>query len=475
MAAPSIKGFAGNPGLPKVCVIGAGCAGFTTAKRLKDYNIPFEVFEASDDIGGNWYYKNPNGMSACYQSLHIDTSKWRLAFEDFPVPADWPDFPHHAQLFQYFQDYVTKFDLREAINFNTRVTSARRRDDGLWQVSLSNGTTRLYDALAVCNGHHWDPRLPDPYPGTFNGVTLHSHAYNDPFDPVDMRGKNVVVVGGGNSAMDIASELSQKPLAKNLWISMRRGVWVLPKYFNGKPADKAALPPWLPLSIGRKLAQATIIKSIGHMEDYGLPKPDHAPLHGHPSVSGEFLTRVGCGDIKPKPGIKAYDGDHVVFTDGSRERVDAIIFATGYRISFPFFDQQQFLPQDNKFPLWKRMIQPGVDNLFFMGLAQPLPTLVNFPEQQSKLVARFLAGRYARPAEAAMAAQIEADDKRYLGHFYDSPRHTIQIDFTHYVTDLIKEIARGEKRAMEAGNPLPVAARAASVTPLPHPAPSEAA
>jgi Flavin-binding monooxygenase-like len=196
---PEVRGFAGDATLPKVCVIGAGCAGFTTAKRLKDYNIPFDVFEASDDIGGNWYYKNPNGMSACYQSLHIDTSKWRLAFEDFPVPAEWPDFPHHAQLLQYFRDYVTHFGLRETINFNTRVTSAHRRGDGLWQVELSTGVTRVYDAVAVCNGHHWDPRLPDPYPGTFTGVTMHSHAYNDPFDPVDLRGKNVVVVGGGNS------------------------------------------------------------------------------------------------------------------------------------------------------------------------------------------------------------------------------------------------------------------------------------
>ena len=61
--------------LPKVCIIGAGCSGFTTAKRLKDYGIAFDVYEASDDIGGTWYYNNPNGMSACYQSLHIDTSK----------------------------------------------------------------------------------------------------------------------------------------------------------------------------------------------------------------------------------------------------------------------------------------------------------------------------------------------------------------------------------------------------------------
>ncbi len=76
--------------LPKVCIIGAGCSGFTTAKRLKDAGVPYDCFEASDDIGGNWYYKNPNGLSACYESLHIDTSKWRLAFEDFPVPPTGP-------------------------------------------------------------------------------------------------------------------------------------------------------------------------------------------------------------------------------------------------------------------------------------------------------------------------------------------------------------------------------------------------
>ena len=146
--------------LPKACVIGAGCSGFTTIKRLKDYGIPYDCFEMSDEVGGNWYYKNPNGMSACYESLHIDTSKWRLAFEDFPVPKDWPDFPHHAQLFRYFKDYVDHFGLRPTITFNTKVEKARRTDDGLWSVTLSTGETRLYDVLFVCNGHHWDPRTP---------------------------------------------------------------------------------------------------------------------------------------------------------------------------------------------------------------------------------------------------------------------------------------------------------------------------
>lgn len=458
--------FDGAPDLPRACIIGAGCAGFTTAKRLKDHAIPFDCFEASDDIGGNWYYKNPNQASACYQSLHIDTSKWRLAFEDFPVPAHFPDFPHHAQLLSYFHDYVNHFGLRETITFNTRVDEAIRDDDGLWRVRLSSGESRIYDVLFVCNGHHWDPRWPDPaYPGEFAGPQIHSHSYMDPFDPIDMRGKNILIVGAGNSAMDISSELAQRPIAKNLYVSMRHGVWVLPKYIGGKPTDKTSMPPWMPPGLGRKLAKNVILKNVGRMEDYGLPKPDHEPLTAHPSVSGEFLTRVGCGDIKVKPGVKSLEGAAVRFTDDSLAEIDVIIWATGYKTSFPFFKQPQFKPAaDNTFPLWKRMMQPGVNNLFFMGLAQALPTLVNFPEQQSKLPVAYLTGRYALPDEADMRAQIVADEKRYLGAYYDSPRHRMQLDFGHYVWTLHKELKRGEARAARQGGRRPVPARAAAAT-----------
>jgi len=438
--------------LPKTCIIGAGCAGFTTAKRLKDFGLPFDCFEMSDDIGGLWYYRNPNGRSGAYESLHIDTSKWRLAFEDFPIPADFPDFPHHRQLHAYFRAYVAHFGLRPLITFNTEVRRAERGADGRWTVTLSTGETRQYDALIVANGHHWDPRWPEPaYPGAFAGHQIHSHHYRDPFSPFDMRGKNVLVVGAGNSAMDIASELGQKPIASRLMISMRRGVWVLPKYLNGQPADKNPAPAWMPLKVQKALGRSMIKQAIGRMEDYGLPAPDHEPLQAHASVSGEFLTRVGCGDIVAKPGIERFEGGSVRFVDGSVEKVDAIIYATGYKVSFPFFSDPELQPKDNAFPLWKRMMKPGVPNLFFMGLAQPLPTLVNFPEQQSKLVARLLAGTYRPPAPDEMARQIDADDKRYLGDYYASPRHTMQLDFSDYCRNLSKEIVRGEARARAAG------------------------
>ncbi|MBF6163434.1 NAD(P)-binding domain-containing protein [Streptomyces gardneri] len=446
--------------LPRVCVIGAGPSGITAAKRLHDHGIPFDCFEASDDVGGNWYFKNPNGMSACYQSLHIDTSKFRLAFEDYPAPDEWPDFPHHSQLFQYFRDYVDHFGIRERIVFNTKVTAAERSADGRWLITTSEGRTTDYDALIVCNGHHWDPRIPD-YPGEFDGTLLHSHAYNDPFDPVDMRGKRVVVVGMGNSGLDIASELSQRFLAAKLYVSARRGVWVLPKYVNGKVGDKRSMPRWMPPKLGLRLKQRFVRKYRGKMEDYGLPEPDHLPFEAHPSASEEFLHRAGCGDITFKPAITALEGSRVRFADGSVEEVDVIVCATGYRISFPFFSDPELLPDsDNRFPLFKQMMKPGIDNVFFLGLAQPLPTLVNFAEQQSKLVAAYLTGRYHPPSEQEMHAAIRSAETARTGRYYDSPRHTIQIEFEPYVRDMRRELARGAKRAAAAGYALPVPARA---------------
>lgn len=436
---------------PNVCVIGAGPSGISVAKRLNDHALPFTVFEASDDIGGNWYYNNPNGMSACYQSLHIDTSKWRLAFEDFPVPADWPDFPHHTQLLAYFHDYVAHFDLRRHIRFNTRVEHARRKPGGGWDITLSTGETLAFDALVVANGHHWAARIPD-YPGHFDGAQIHSHAYRTPFAPIDCVGKRVLVVGMGNSAMDIASELSQRPIAARLMVSARRGVWVLPKYYKGQPIDKNPAPAWIPKSVRNWLGARLIRGLVGRMSDYGLPEPEIGPFESHATVSGEFLLRAGSGDIVMKGAIERLDGDGVVFSDGSRESVDAIVWATGYDIRFPFFDEPAFCADtDNRPPpLYKRIMIPGINDLFYAGLAQPLPTLVNFAEQQSKLIAGCLAGVWTPPDAATMHRTIAADEAWHTGQYYKARRHTIQLDFDAYVRDLGRELAAGARRARAA-------------------------
>ncbi len=449
------------------CIIGAGCSGFTTAKALKDRGLAFDCFDVSDQIGGNWVFKNKNGMSSCYQSLHIDTSKYRMAFEDYPIPDEFPDFPHHSQVLRYMNDYVDHFGLREHITFNTRVEWCERDAHGVWwvRISHSDGTTetRPYDALFVCNGHHWSARWPDPaFPGAerFEGIQIHSHDYLSPFEPHDMRGKKVVVVGMGNSAMDIASELGQKPFADQLYLSARRGVYIFPKYINGEPADKNPAPAWMPASWQRWLAARVLERAVGKMENYGLQKPDHKPLEAHPSVSGEILTRLGCGDVIPKPNIAEILPRAVRFDDGSEEEVDVIIYATGYNVRFPFLDEKIIGLENNHIKLFKRIMRPDIPNLFFMGLAQPLPTLINFAEQQARFVAAYMAGAYHTPDGAEMSRIIEADEERFLGHFYKSARHTMQVTFDDYVRDLKKEWARGRKRAAVAGNAPPLVPRA---------------
>ena len=431
--------------LPKVCIIGAGCSGFTTAKALADRGVPFDCFEMSDQIGGNWVFKNKNGRSACYQSLHIDTSKYRMQFEDLPIPSHFPDYPHHSQVLEYFNAYVDRFGLRKRVTFNTEVTKAELLPSKNWRVTLSNGEQREYGALVVANGHHWDTYIPT-FPGTFDGPSFHSHRYIDPFDPVDMRGKRVLVVGMGNSAMDIASELSQKPIAKKLFVAARRGVWIFPKYINGKVPDKGVMPSWMPRFVIRALVKRMIIRAVGHMKDYGLPEPEHHPADAHPSVSGEFLTRVGCGDITVKPNIAELQGNKVKFEDGSVEEIDAIIHATGYNISFPFLDSSVVKVVDNHVALYKRIWKPGIPNLFFMGLAQPLPTLVNFAEQQAKWVSAVLAGECALPSPEEMEETIRRDEARDIGKYYKSRRHTQQVNFDLYCAEIRKELERGRKR-----------------------------
>ena len=202
-----------NPTHPRVAVIGAGISGLTAGKMLKDYGVRYTTFETSDRIGGNWAFGNPNGHSSAYRSLHIDTSKDRLSFKDYPMPAHYPSFPHHSEVKAYLDDYADVFGLLDHIEFGNGVVDAARAEDGGWLIRDQAGAERRFNLLVVGNGHHWDPRLPD-FPGAFAGDSIHSHAYIDPTTPLELTGKRILVVGIGNSAADITVELSLEGIAQ---------------------------------------------------------------------------------------------------------------------------------------------------------------------------------------------------------------------------------------------------------------------
>ena len=439
--------------LPSVCVIGAGVSGLTACKSLTDFGVPHTCFEASDEVGGNWYFQNPNGVSSAYRSLHIDISKPSISFRDFPMPERYPDYPHHSHIFEWLRDYADAFALRERIRFNRRVTSAERGEHGGWLITLDDGSREAFDALLVCNGHHWDPRRP-AFAGSFDGPQIHSHDYVDPSSPLDLYGKRVLVVGIGNSAVDIVSELARKTVSDTVFLSTRSGAYVIPKYIFGKPADQIVKTnPRIPVGLQRRVGRILPRIFSGRMEDFGLPTPNHKFLDAHPTVSSELLGRLGAGDAVAKGDVSELMGDRVRFADGSIEQVDVIIYATGYNVSFPFFDPGFISAPENVLPLYKRMLKPGIDDLAFIGLGQPIPTIFPFSELQSKLAARWLSGNWAPPPEDEMREEIRRDEEFHTGHFLDKPRHTMQLEWYGYAHELkTRSIPAGQARA-RAGAP----------------------
>ncbi|MGH2874854.1 MAG: flavin-containing monooxygenase [Solirubrobacteraceae bacterium] len=445
--------------LPLACVIGAGSSGIAAAKALADARIPFDCFEMSDRVGGNWVFGNCNGLSSAYRSLHINTSRERMEYADFPMPVSYPDFPHHTQIASYFDAYVDHFGLRERITFKTGVERAEPAADRTWEITLTNGERRRYDAVLVANGHHWDPRWPEPpYPGELSGLQMHAHEYldNEPF-----RDRSVLLVGIGNSAMDIAVESSF--VAQRTLLSSRRGAHILPKYLFGRPLDQIgvnALTPRLPWGVRRAVLGALYRISVGRMTDYGLPEPDHRIGEAHPTISADFLNRVAHGEIVPRPGIAALEGDRVRFVDGTTEAVDVIVWCTGYKVTFPFFDERLISAPGNDLPLFRRVFKPGIENLFFVALLQPLGATMPLAEAQGRWIASYLRGEYQLPTVARMEADMRRERARMFRRYVASARHTMQVDFDSYLYELRRERRAGERRAAAAGNRLPVPPRA---------------
>ncbi|HEV7770084.1 MAG TPA: NAD(P)-binding domain-containing protein [Solirubrobacterales bacterium] len=438
------------PTTKKVCIIGAGSSGITACQVLNARGIPFDCFEKGSQIGGNWRFENDNGMSSAYRSLHINTSRRVMAFETFPMPDDYPDYPDHFQMAAYFDEYADHFGLREKIRFRTEVLSAQPVD-GEWEVTVENAEggreTMRYRAVLVANGHLWDPRWPEPaFPGAeeFSGEQLHVHHYRE---PDVLRGKRVLVLGIGNSAADVAVESSR--IGDATFLAMRRGAYVLPKYMNGKPLDETSSPltSMVPLSVQRFVGMRMLGVAAGEMTTYGLPEPDHKLFEAHPTISSELLPRIGHGDIVVKRNIDRFAGGRTVrFVDGSEEEIDLVIYCTGYKMTFPFFEPEVFSAPDNRLPLYRRVVSVERPGLFFIGFIQPLGPVMPLAEAQATWVADLLSGRAALPAAAEMQRDIATEEEKMRKRFVASKRHTIEVDFYPYLREIRRERKLAAKR-----------------------------
>ena len=419
----------------RVCVIGAGCSGITAIKNLLQAGVKDIVcYEQQGQIGGNWVYTAEVGHSSVCETTHIISSKKLSEYCDFPMPDEYPDYPSHKQLLSYFESYVKHFGLEPYIRFNTRVEKVAKIDQEKWEITGDDGSIEVFDFLLIANGHHADPRHP-AWVEDFDGTYLHSHAFktNEPF-----RGKNVLVVGAGNSGCDCAVESSR--VAKNVWISMRRPHYIIPKFFLGKPTDTfnkglTFLPEW----IAGPLRRLTLKIQIGKYEDYGMKSPDFPIIKDHPTLNSELLYKIRHGKVIPRPGVDHIEGKTVVFSDGSKEEVDVIIGATGYKISTPFFDEE-FLDfrESERVELYLRMFHPDHPSLIFIGLVQPQGAVWPLSDAQSQLAANYITGNYSLTGNVSELAKKDSD---YIDRsFLKRKRHTIEVHYHPYLRSIQKQI-----------------------------------
>ena len=438
--------------MQRYCIIGAGASGLAVAKTFAERGIPFDCFEALADIGGIW---NPDSPHVVYGSTYLNSSKRLSRYPDFHFPEEWSHYVSRTQAQDYLRAYAREFGLYQRISFNKRVVSAVRSEQG-WQVTLEGeAAPRLYTGLVVANGHHWEKFTP-AYPGKFDGEILHSH---DVKSKEQLKGKRVLVVGAGNSAVDILSDAALD--GARAVHSMRRSYYFFPKMVLGKPADTFIdmTSKWpVPRSIMRWFYRFGLIILVGRHKRYGLPAPDHNLFEAHPTACTTYLDHIVHGRIVTKPAIEKLDGRRVRFVDGSEEEVDLLVWATGFRPSFPFLDQSYILNPDGGSKLFIHAFHRQLDDLFVVGLFEPAEGGVwQLADFQARLIACFVKALSNDPKHAAWFRALKAVATPDIGHgirWRDTPWHRFEIQhyrFRMYMRRLIRKFgASGEVPARQA-------------------------
>jgi cation diffusion facilitator CzcD-associated flavoprotein CzcO len=353
------------------------------------------------------------------------------------MPADYPDFPRHTLILDYLNRYVDHFGFRDSIALATAVEHVEPLPGGQFKVTVATRggeqRTEVYSHVMVANGHHSRPSQPS-FPGEFTGEAMHSHDYRT---NTLLEGKRVLVVGMGNSGCDIACDVSS--VAAGTMLSTRRGAHVIPKYIFGCPLDDVCptfIWRWCPMWLFRPLFRLCVWLNQGSMSYYGMPTPKHRVLEEHPTISSDLPSKVGHGDIAMRPDVERLEGRMVHYVDGRSDEVDVIIFATGYRIEFPFLDTSVMRTDGNRVRLFQNVVHPTVPGLYFIGLVQPWGSIFPLAEAQAEWVADLVDGKCGLPADNEMQREIDAQAEAMSRQYVTSARHTIQVDFYSYLSTI---------------------------------------
>ncbi|GGA61361.1 monooxygenase [Pseudoclavibacter endophyticus] len=371
-------------------IIGAGPAGLGAARSFLSLGLEVELIERHSQPGGIWNIDNPG--SPMYASCNFISSRDYGGFIDFPMPSEYPLYPKWHQIRDYIHSFADAFSLRERTRFSTTVTNAEPIETPggtYWRVSFDDGTTTDYRGVVIASGAQWQPILPSvPGADSFTGRLIHSSEYAD---PDELRHERVLVVGAGNSGVDIAADAAH--FGADAMLSTRRAYWFLPKVLFGRSVPdilngEYEFPEGHPLhNASFERACEVIFESVGELANYGLPRPDHDFGLTHPIANNEALHCFAHNMLRWKPDLASIDGDTVTFMDGSTETPDVIVFATGYDVTTPYLDEGILTYRDGHPETIVGALIDGYEGLYMAGaLHFPGNTFPTF-EQCAQLAA----------------------------------------------------------------------------------------
>lgn len=418
----------------RYCLVGAGPAGLVMARALLKEGIPFDWFERNGDVGGIWDMTNLD--TPMYESCHFISSKYTSGFYGYPMSKELPDYPSGSQIFEYIRSFADTFDLKRRVTFGVGVVDAQPIENDQWRVTFTDGRIETYEGLINATGVTWHPNRPHiKGEESFMGEIIHSVKYRS---PSEFANKRVLIVGAGNSGVDIASDAAIH--AKQAYLSVRRGYRFIPKYIFGVPTDaliSGKIAPPKGVSLNGDVTKL-VDSLVGDLTRYGLPKPDHDLLASHPIMNTQVLHHLGHGDLIAKPDIEEITETGVRFKDGTHVELDLIVLATGYSYSVPYLEQSEDEWKDGRPQLYLRIMSRKHRNLYFIGYAEFADAAYKRFDEMAQMVVIDIRARTTGEHYDELLELRRSDNPDLAGgHKYiESPRHTNYIEVETYLNYL---------------------------------------
>lgn len=396
----------------KVAIIGGGFSGLYSLKHALSQGLDATLYESSDDIGGVWNYREniPGGV---WRNAYATSSKTFMHPSDFPLPDDIPIFPHHTHILNHLRHYTQHFNLWSHIKLNHKVIALSKNKDK-WDLTAITKTnieiTTTFDAVIICVGQNSKPAYPqEEMYSNFTGKIIHCYDYKFPTE--EMNNKSILIVGGGESASDIANEVSMK--AACVYMSIRNGQWFLEKHTGGKLAFDTRFSRKSRI-LATNYGNNPIVKLYELMYATSNGEGGHGINEWRPTVplmnefinkSRTVLDKVVKGKVIPQRGVQKIQGNLVWF-EGVQEPkpIDLIIFATGFKSDFSFLKfNRHYLP-------YKYVFEPNDPTLAYVGNIRPVfGSITALAELQARWVTAFFAGNCRLPSAECMKKEIDQD------------------------------------------------------------------